>query len=245
MLFSMSTFPTEVLFLGDASGQSETTTIGGCRYERGERYTEVPIEHYAKGGFHVTNDLDGVVVVRRTSPRRGIVLGTAPCMWDDLAAAQALVSWDVIAVNGAGFMYADPIEMWVSIHGDALVEWIEKRRALDYNMHFNAYGNFKPGEDSGSVIEWNKPNGGGSSGLFAVMVALEMGYERLILCGMPLEGQERFDYDGREIITAETAYRFYRSGWKLRAPLLRGHVRSMSGWTRETFGDPTSEWLNS
>ena len=176
---------------------------------------------------------------------RCVVLGTAPCMWDDLRRVPARL--DVVAVNRAGWLYLDPIVLWVSIHGPCLVSYIEQRRALGADMNFTAYGNFAENEESGDVIRWNRPNGGGSSSLFATRIALEIGYERVVLAGVPLEGATTIsDHDGTEIVEEWSAAGFgvYHGGWKKAHDEIARYVRSMSGWTRETFGEPTAEWLN-
>ena len=185
---------------------------------------------------------------------RCVVLGTAPCMWDDLRRVPA--GLDVVAVNRAGWLYLDPIAMWVSIHGGkgahggggSLMDYIEKRRALGADMDFTAYGNFAENEESGDAIRWNRPNGGGSSGLFAARIALEIGYERVVLAGVPLVGHTTIcDADGSEKVDEPSAAGFgvYHGGWKKAHDEIARYVRSMSGWTRETFGEPTAEWLNS
>ena len=242
-------FPREVVFLADAPGQAEETRIGSSVYVRGQRYKDIPASHYGRGGFHTVEEMNETLVVFKRPLRCGIVLGTAPCMWDDWEAwamgPAPPEGWDVIAVNGAGFMYLDPIAIWCSVHGKYLTEWIEKRRETGASMDFKAYGNFGRYDERGDVIEWNKPNGNGSSGLYAVLLALELGYERLVLCGVPLQGQERYDYkeDPSTVITAQTDYKHYHTGWNMHRDLLRGKVRSMSGWTRELLGAPTEEWL--
>lgn len=184
---------------------------------------------------------------------RCVVLGTAPCMWDDLRRVPA--GFDVVAVNRAGWLYLDPIALWVSIHGGicrsgdglSLMDYIEKRRELGADMNFTAYGNFAANEESGDVIRWNRPNGGGSSSLFATRIALELGYERVVLAGVPLEGTTTIcDADGSEVVEEPSAAGFavYRRGWEKVHGEIADNVRSMSGWTRETFGEPTAEWLN-
>ena len=174
-----------------------------------------------------------------------VVLGTAPCMWDDLARAPD--GLDVVAVNRAGMLYLDPIVLWVSVHGKNLQEFIDARRGLGGSMDFDSYGNFAASEESGDTIRWNRPNGGGSSSLFAVKIARELGYDRIVLAGVPLEGQTTIvDVDGTEIVEEPSHLGFgvYRGGWLKVLDEIRNNVRSMSGWTRETFGEPTAEWLN-
>ena len=248
----MSAFPSKVMFFGDAPGQPEVTTIGGCTYRRGEFYDNVPAAHLSRGGFHAVDNLPvGILeqdasIVHKTPRRRGIVLGSAPCLWDDLIPVPLSNNgeWERIAVNGAGVLCGNPLHVWCSIHGPLLVEWIEKRRALGRDMDFEAYGNFADNQESGDVIRWNRPNGGGSSGLFTVLIAIELGFDKLILCGMPMDGEERIT-SGGDIEPGLTPYQHYRKGWIQRQGILSEHVRSMSGWTRETFGEPTAEWLNS
>jgi hypothetical protein len=174
-------------------------------------------------------------------------------MWDDLRRVPD--GLDVVAVNRAGWLYLEPLTLWISIHGGgvsrggglSLMGHIEKRRALGADMDFTAYGNFAEAEESGDVIRWNRPNGGGSSSLFAVRIALELGYERVVLAGVPLVGHTTIcDADGSEKVDEPSAAGFgvYRGGWQKVHGEIAGHVRSMSGWTRETFGAPTAEWLN-
>ena len=248
----MGAFPSKVMFFGDAPGQPEVTTIGGCTYRRGEFYADVPAAHLSRGGFHAVDNLPvgilerDVSIVHKSPKRRGIVFGSAPCLMDDFADLPEGVhgTWEYVAVNGAGVLHRTPINIWCSIHGPLLVDWIEKRRALGCDMDFEAYANFADNQESADVIRWNRPNGGGSSGLYAVLVALELGFDKLILCGMPMDGGKRITSEG-DVEPGLTPYQHYRKGWISRQGILSNHVRSMSGWTRETFGEPTAEWLNS
>jgi len=247
----------EWIFAGDGPGQPERWRIGSTTYVRGELYTDVPPRHLMRGGFHQVGELDGSVVLHRRPVKRGIILGTAPSMWTDLLQFRAQFDsdreWDLIAVNGAGFLYEEPIDLWVSVHGNHLVKWVRKRHDLGYDMDFAAYGNFGRYENiPDGITAWNKPHGNGSSGLFAVLVALELGYERLVLCGVPLEGQRRYGYgnpndksepDENGLVTGDTDYKHYRTGWYKRRGALEEHVRSMGGWTAEYLGEPTDEWV--
>ena len=87
-----------------------------------------------------------------------------------------------------------------------------------------------------------------ASALFAVRWALFWGYRRIVLCGVPLTGDQSLRPDG-STITDSKDYMRYREDWIKRTvrdikPLpLNGYVRSMSGWTREQFGAPESEFL--
>lgn len=169
-----------------------------------------------------------------------LVLGCAPCMWDDLERAPKIR--DVMAVNRAGTLYLDPIRHWTSAHGIALVEWIKERERLGGDMNFQAFGNFTQSQDSGRVERRNWHDWGGTSSLYAVRVALDAGWVRVVLCGVPLTGKEGLTRDGR--IVYESGYETYQKPWSDHIDLLRDNVRSMSGWTRELLGEPTADWLS-
>ena len=74
----------------------------------------------------------------------------------------------------------------------------------------------------------------GSSALLGTLWALAHGYQRIVLCGCPLQGKNKFGGD---------YYRQFHSGWRYRYEEIKNHVRSMSGWTSEFLGKPTEEWL--
>jgi len=82
-------------------------------------------------------------------------------------------------------------------------------------------------------------NASGSSGLYAVKLALEAGADKVVLAGVPM--------------SAEAAHFFspepwqevggFIDAWSIVHPRLQHTVRSMSGWTRERLGAPTPDWL--
>ena len=159
-------------------------------------------------------------------------------MFEDIDAAPDVS--DVVAVNCAGILYREPIQIWACAHGTMLVDFMEERRALGYDMHFRALGNFTRNQQSGDVERYNRSNWGGSSALYATRIALEEGWDRVILCGVPLTGRESLG-----IYADQTGYQVYRVGWEKHLNEIKDYVRSMSGWTKELLGEPTAEWLNS
>ncbi|MHC5035111.1 MAG: hypothetical protein ACYTFZ_08750 [Planctomycetota bacterium] len=90
-------------------------------------------------------------------------------------------------------------------------------------------------ETSGFVV-WEF-NGQGSSGAGAVLAGLAMGYEDVLLAGMPLDDSGHF-YDPpyiRSNFLAEAQERYWTM---LRDSVFEGRVRSMSGRSREYLGGP-------
>lgn len=159
------------------------------------------------------------------------MLGSADCLWADL---DALGAWDgvVIAVNKAAVLYPGRVDHWATLHPENYANWKAERAARGGNvdmrtwarLHASMYG----------VTDRFHGWGGGTSGLFAVSVALlGLRAENVILCGMPLEDRPHIDHDDPwpQAVT-------YHEFWRARLDEMRGRVFSMSGWTREILGEP-------
>lgn len=164
-----------------------------------------------------------------------IVLGGAANVWQDL---KALGEWDavVFAVNDAAARYDGHLDHFVTLHPEKLERWRAVRQELGGNMDFQAWAH-KRRHNCGQVTlsgeEW-----GGSSGLFAVKIALELGATRIVLCGVPMDAQEHFDRPG-----AWKDCMAYRRHWQRTLPQFSPFTRSMSGWTRELLSPPDDTWL--
>jgi hypothetical protein len=164
------------------------------------------------------------------------VIGGARCVWDDLSRLNMRERGDIMVVNDIG-MYLDwPIDHWVSLHKIDLRNWLRLRRShsMAFGAHFEAHSQES---HDGITNAWYLDNPMPYSGMFAVQVALALGYERITLCGIPQDGQANFftppwvektHDDSNEIIKqmADKNDEFKRC------------VRSMSGGTREWWGEP-------
>lgn len=89
--------------------------------------------------------------------------------------------------------------------------------------------------DSQPIESW-----GGSSGLLCVAVAFELGCQRIVLAGVPMDKMQRHYDDSKPWGEA----RQYWPAWERRMLQMARRVRSMSGWTAEKLGEPSEEWLN-
>lgn len=190
--------------------------------------------------------------------KRAVIVGSAPCVWDDLAAAP---EWPLIVINAMGLKILGEIDLWCSIHGTELCERMKKRDRLGGDIDYLAYGvidnpRIKDPEDSRFNRVHRGQNGiwvGGSSGMFAIQVALSLGYERLVLCGVPLDGNDTIQDDGIKHFKGgnrnkyggrDPAYAQYQQAFIDHEEQLIPHVRSMSGWTKLRFGPPENGWTN-
>ena len=91
---------------------------------------------------------------------------------------------------------------------------------------------------------WDISFPGGTSGMFGCYIGLAMGYSKIILAGIPMDGTGHF-FDPPWVGTVELTQDAEKIVWTQAANgLFRGRVKSMSGNTRKWLGEPTEDWIN-
>ena len=172
-----------------------------------------------------------------------IIMGGAKCVWDDLKKAKKLIEkHDLAAVNDIGVHYPERIHHWLSLER-RISEWYEQRnnnhhpmdvlvhvyyhdRLLDHKRHINYF--------------WKMEKSPIMSGVFGPIALKALGYKRIILAGIPSDKQPRFfdppdkDYH---------PWKCSQGSWLNHKDYFDDTLRSMSGFTKEVFGEPTKEWL--
>lgn len=156
----------------------------------------------------------------------------------------------VVACNNAGYWWPDRLDAWVSLHPDKFDEWLTRRRGNGYPdpgkfaasvlcknrasvREFATRNNFEV--DYTDFSMHNKRTG--SSGMFAMKYALmDLGFDVTVLCGIPLTKGPHFDYE--RLFKPDP----FMLPWKSLGFETAKRIRSMSGWTKEKFGEP--EWLS-
>lgn len=166
-----------------------------------------------------------------------LVIGGGRCVWDDLARADSSWGADRMAINDIGAYYEGVIQHWATLHVEYMQGWLAYRYGHNFGdgQHVWTHG---PRSRVGIEFVWDIENQGGTSGLFGVIVALLMGYERIVLAGVPMDGSGHFfgppDEKARQFEDSPV-----RKVWMwARDSLFEGRVTSLSGWTREMLGEP-------
>lgn len=163
-----------------------------------------------------------------------LVLGGAASVYDDVEAALDLGEFDgVIAAKRIGNHWRGRIDAWVSLHAGQKAGLIARRAKhglppIGRLFEFGDVPHLYPGQTNP-----------GASGLFAVKVALdELGYDRVVVCGVPMSPTPHFD-----VPTAWRAAEGYQTGWRQALPHIADRVRSMSGFTEQLLGRPDAAWI--
>lgn len=184
-----------------------------------------------------------------------IVCGDSMGIWDDLEQFGCRISsgrgsvekqgWDFLTINKLCETFPGNIEHCYSNEPSLLNKFLAARRS-EYAREFIKPKNVHSISDGS---QWVWPLGGhGTSGLGANLVGIGLGYDRIVICGMPLDdGPHNGEPPWRVCAfksseAAGSVKTGMNSHWKKAIDLaFDGKVRSMSGRTKEWLGD-AMEW---
>lgn len=169
--------------------------------------------------------------------RVAICLGGAEGVLDEFKQAVSLITGKervVFACNDQIASFPEHINFACTLHPQKLPFWLSERKRLGLNVPRETWAH-RPGEGvTHSTQDWS-----GSSGLFMVKIAIEKGFQKILLCGIPLVA-ERTHFVRRKKWDQATAF---RRGWNTNYRSYARFTRSMSGWTAQKVGLPDKDWL--
>ena len=173
-----------------------------------------------------------------------LVAGNAYCLHDDFQRAREIYGdVPVIAVNGA----AGEVKAFALFtqHPRKFPQWIKAQRERfgdDFKTHAAGKAHLK--SKFGNVERmpwvdhwWDNVASGGTSTWGARRMARLMGFDLVVLCGMPLDkggysnGKMARDFQRPQLVEHYRQMILRDKDW-------HDGVCSMSGWTRDIFGEP-------
>lgn len=194
--------------------------------------------------------------------RKALIVGCARSVWDEVKAAQELCIFDATyCVKSAGIHWPGKFDVWVTLHPEAIDDYEAERKKLGFpggyeivstldglvGMHKGKGKNIRRKLD----YRWPGMNASASSGIFAVKVAMDDGYERIVLAGIPMDKDAGHFLPGTRTVNKETVrgpqwlHRdSFMPGFEIAKKFMAGKVRSMSGHTAKVLGSPDRAWLN-
>lgn len=164
-----------------------------------------------------------------------LILGGGATVWEDYARVRPWPG-EIMCINDVGQYLHDPVRHWVTLHPEFFPGWRYFREkhlyAAGYSLTCHAQKMC-----AGVNTVWTIDNIGGSSGLFGTFIGLMLGYERIVLAGIPMDNTRHFfdppwyghDLGDRanEIVWREMSQKIFD-----------GRVKSLSGRTRDWLGEP-------
>ena len=183
--------------------------------------------------------------------KTALVLGSAACVWEDVAAARRLGSYQaVVGCNDTGVVWPGVMDAWVSFHENVFHRYAVQRdrrglpphkRVLVTDSAMATANRMAPVVTGSADPFFPGQSKSGTSGLFALKVALiDLGFDRAVLCGMPMQNSAGHL---QKHMTDWAGEKQHRAGWLQALPEIKDRARSMSGWTQQQLGAPTPEWL--
>lgn len=175
-----------------------------------------------------------------------LIEGSGSSLLDDLS---ELGAWSGarMAINFTGVVREVEFDHWASLHPEIFL-WAPYLRGWrsDTNDEETKYlptysGLFHSCRTIPGVKRLNvwKLDRGGGSGLFAVLVGLSMGYEDIVLAGMPQDNSGYF-FDlppKKRSLSSSHGGKSTRRAWEMMASHYDfSKVSSLSGWTKKFLG---------
>jgi len=179
-----------------------------------------------------------------------VIAGSGRCIWDDLSQLKPITA-DIMCVNDMIMHYPGEVHHICSLDEKMLMKWWDARRP-PYKVQFPSQPRMHTRRDLVSLpkhIETWPFQGGGTSGLFACFVGLGLGYDEIILCGIPIDNTGHYWEDPvgktnyqREIACPNGRIRGDgRHYWTKAKEKFDGKVKSMSGFTKKLLGAPMEQ----
>lgn len=190
------------------------------------------------------------------------VVGSAPCLYDDIEKARELFpDAETMLVNGA-CVAIENAEHVLAGHASKAEEFAAARRATfpnakPWRLHASRLLNRKPYPDYPSVTDWHEAemSSGATSAGKAALIGLKLGYAPIVLCGCPMDGSGYFPGESEKGASIKhekacqrigdakmqdrrTIVRYREKMRSLALTTFQGKVFSMSGFTREVLGFP-------
>lgn len=172
-------------------------------------------------------------------PKTVLICGGAKSVFEDIDKAKNLVPYPnaIIAVNDV-LAELPHVDFFVSMHPTKVTNWLKQRRDKGY-ADPKSYWTVKDRAVPRAPRFETHPNTRGGSGLLAVFVARYLGYQRIILCGIPMTTEGGHFFNEKKW----TECHIYRTVWE-NMKSLKDDTRSVSGWTMEHLGAPSYDWVN-
>jgi hypothetical protein len=181
---------------------------------------------------------------------KALVVGCAANVWDDVRAAREIGEFDATyCVKMAGIHWPETFQVWVGLHPEFMDGYEAERHKLGLPNGYEivaplanevgAHG--KKGNITRRVTyRWDGMTASASSGIYGAKVALDDGFDRVVLAGIPMQADSNHFTRGKSWAQRDS----FMPGFELAIPHMLGKVRSMSGLTRQRLGYPDAEWLN-
>lgn len=176
-----------------------------------------------------------------------LVISTGRCVWDDTEKAERVLvgsEYDTLALNHMIIHWPGFLDYAATWHSDAMQSLLDVRT---YRKAKNRPITYAPkpceGIDFAVRLKEYGLETSGVTGAYGVAVGCHLGYEKVILAGLPYDDSGYF-YHSPSV--RETKYKLNypnNIAWNNLKAKFGNKIRAVSGNLVECFGELTEEWL--
>ena len=186
-----------------------------------------------------------------------LVTGDGSTLQQDVADFERFgVDHDVFCVNRSMLFFQRPINHWAAIDAEESIWFSENlssqvipesgriwRHTIGYcPIGYDVFWSVDEAKQSFDN-ETQRHLWSGNSGYFGILAALEMGYERVVVAGMPLNTEPHW-YETADTPGPNWVGQTYRTWMDFKKTHPKAdNVRSMSAYSQFIFGEVTEKWL--
>jgi hypothetical protein len=170
-----------------------------------------------------------------------LILGSARCLWDDVAKARSIRgNFDTMAVNLTICHWEHELKYAASWHSDRMGDFVKMRT---YRGIGNRPITYAPKPDNGVDFANRCTNNSVvTSGMYAMYVALHLGYDKIVAAGIPFDKTGNF-YQEPGILSPHVHRGTAKKAWKKLKDESGNRIKVVSGSLVDYFGEITKEWL--
>ena len=163
------------------------------------------------------------------------------------------LSYDVMAIGRSiGLHNGHPVDHWANVDSDSSVNWaqnlpkVSRKQDIPIRHTLGSCKGFDIDWDIDGDIPWDVSEiiWHGSTALFAVLAGIAMGYDQMVLAGVPLDSKGHWYFDQQKYPGPPWTYQTYQAWFEFAETPEAKQVRSMSGYTKTLLGQPTKTWLS-
>jgi hypothetical protein len=181
------------------------------------------------------------------------ITGDAACVVQDMKEFESWgLPYDIYAVNRSLLLWEKQVEHWVAIDAEESMwfsQYMPDRTAEKYPILRHTIGDIQVGYD----IHWdwgidfkNDVQGRifiGNTGYLAVLTAIQMGYTKIVIAGMPLDRSHHF-YEAEAVTGPNWAGPCYTQwmDFVMKEPEAAKRVKSMGGYSAFILGMASKDW---
>ena len=185
-----------------------------------------------------------------------VILACAEGVYQDYEEIKKILSscgkgYTLLAVNDIACYVRDRVYALITSDPELAPGWINWRKkrfvygpdARNVPLVFS--------QESGEHVDvsWSGiGNQVGTSGMVAILMAICMGFDKIILGGMPLDWDKPHFFSPYVLKIPLSEQLLNKNSWEYainKLPTFAKKVRSISGLTKEWLGAPTTEWIKS